>query len=132
MKTTGMIGIATGQTARLNLLNPGVQVVPAGLTCTASVTFYDGNGTVRKIETVTVAPGTSQFVDIHSDTDLSLAADSRLEIRAVTSIPAVPPPSSAASGTPPTPACQLIHTLEVFDDISMRTQAVLGHADSIN
>ena len=131
VKTTAMVGIATGQTARLNLLNPGVQAVSAGLICTANVTYFDGAGAVRKTATVTVAPGTNQFVDLHSETDLALPVDTRLEIRATISVPAILPPG-ASSTTAPTPACQLVTNLEIFDNITLRTQAVIGKVETID
>jgi hypothetical protein len=37
VKTTAMIGLAQGQTAQLNLLNPGVQAPATGVICTAAV-----------------------------------------------------------------------------------------------
>ena len=131
VKTTAMVGIATGETARLNLLNPGVVPVPAGLTCTAAVTFYDGAGAVRKTATVTIAPGTDGYVDLHSDTDLALPAATRIEIRATFAIPTILPPGAAA-GTAPTPACQLVANLEIFDNITLRTEAVVGKVETIN
>jgi len=130
VQTTGMAGIAAGQTARLNLLNPGALPPALGAICTAAVTYFDGSGAILKTATVTVAPGTSMAVDLHGDTDLSLAPDARREIRATIAIPAVPPPTAAASNTPP--ACKLIPTLEIFDSITGRTQAILGHVVTVD
>jgi hypothetical protein len=42
--STGIIGIAAAQTARLNLLNVGAPPSAVGLTCTAAVAFLDGAG----------------------------------------------------------------------------------------
>ena len=122
VQTTPIVGIAFGQTARLNLLNPGPVSTAIGVVCTAAVTYFDGAGTSLKTATVSVAPGTSMGVDLHSDTDLSLAANARLEIRATIAIPLVPPPT--ATSTPP--SCKLIPTLEIFDSITVRTQAIVG------
>ena len=135
VRTTAMIGIATGQTARLNLLNPGVLPPAAALVCTAAVTYYDGAGAVRKTATVTVNPGTSQFVDLHSDVDLALPAGTRLEIRATITQPAILPPTPA-TGTSTTstaaPACPLVSTLEIFDNITLRTDAMTGKEADVN
>jgi hypothetical protein len=130
LKTTGMIGIAVGQTAQLNLLNPGVvpSATAAGVICSAVVTFIDAGGNILKSATVTVPPGQSSPYDLHSDTDLNLAAGTRRDIRALIMIPAVPPPSGATAATP---ACQLIPTLEIFDNVTGRTLVALGHADTI-
>src|SRR5271157_6556118 len=101
VSTTAMIGIATGQTARLNLLNPGVLPPALGVICTAEVTYFDGAGAVKKTASVSVNPGTSQYVDLHSNTDLDLASASRMEIRATVAIPGILPPASSSSTTPP-------------------------------
>jgi hypothetical protein len=129
-RTTGMIGLAEGQTARLNVLNPGVgpsvTATAVAITCSAVVEFMDGTGKVLKSTTVSVAPGQSQPFDLFSDADLSLAMDTRTEIRAVITPPAVIPVISTSS-TPMQPAaCTLIGTLEIFDSLTKRTQAVLG------
>jgi len=124
VQTTPMVGIAFGQTARLNLLNPGPVSTAIGVVCTAAVTYFDGAGTSLKTATVSVAPGTSMGVDLHSDTDLSLAANARREIRATIAIPLAPPPTATATSTPP--SCQLIPTLEIFDSNTGRTQAIVG------
>jgi hypothetical protein len=133
VRTTAMVGIATGQTARLNLLNPGTLPPALGVVCTAEVTYFDGAGAVRKTATVSVNPGQSVPVDLHSDSDLSLAPASRLEIRATIAIPGIlPPTSTSTSTTTPTPACTLIPTLEIFDSITGRTQAVVGKVETID
>jgi hypothetical protein len=123
VRTTAMVGIATGQTARLNLLNPGILPPAPGVVCTAAVTYLDGAGNVRKSVTVTVDPGKSVPVDLHSDADLSLAPASRLEIRATI---------VTTSASTAVPACKLIPTLEIFDSITGRTQAVVGKVETVN
>lgn len=134
VRTTAMVGIAAGQTARLNVLNPGVLPPALGTVCTAEVAFLDGAGTVRKTAPVTVDPGRSVFVDLHSDTDLALTPADRLEIRATITEPgALPPLPTSNSGSPATaPACKLVATLEVFDNVTGRTQAIVGRTVSLN
>lgn len=126
VQTTPMVGIAFGQTARLNLLNPGDRPPALGVICTAQVTYFDGAGIALKTASVSVAPGTSVPVDLHSDLDLSLAVNGRREIRAAIATPTVPPPSATSTTTPP--ACKLIHSLEIFDTLTGRTQAVITRA----
>lgn len=131
IRTTGMIGVAEGQIARLNVLNPGLLPPAAGAACSAALTFMDANGKVLKSTTVSVAPGQASLFDLSGDTDLGLALDTREEIRATITIPAIVPVSSTSSSTSTTPdapvaSCQLISTLEIFDSITRRTQAVLG------
>ena len=134
-KTSGMVGITQGETARLNLLNPGVAISPAsGATtsvsanCSAAVAFFDGAGNNLKSTTVSVPPGQSVGFDLHSDTDLGLAAGDRKEIRAVVTLPAVP---GATSTSALAPACKLIPTLEIFDSLTLRTLVVLGRAEVV-
>jgi hypothetical protein len=133
VRTTPMVGIAFGQTARLNLLNPGPVSTAVGVVCTAAVTYFDASGAVLKSASVAVAPGTSMPVDLHSDTDLSLAANARREIRATIAMPAVPPPaaSSTSTATNIPPACKLVHSLEIFDSITGRTQTIVTKAVAI-
>jgi hypothetical protein len=126
--TTGMVGLAEDQTARLNLLNPGVLPPATGAVCTASVVFMNAAGTVVKSATVTVAPGKSGGVILDSLADLNLAVGARQEIRAVITLQGAPP---VAAGSTLVPACKLIPTLEVFDTLTGRTLVVLGRAEAV-
>jgi hypothetical protein len=119
------LGIAQGQTAQLNALNPGV-APPAstGAICSGLLTFLGDDGKVLKSKIVNVAPGTSQPLVLDSVIDLALAVDVRKEIRATITIPPVPPPSGATTAV--TPVCKLIGTLEIFNTLDGRTQVTLG------
>jgi hypothetical protein len=120
--TFAMVGVAEGQTVRLNVLNPGFAPPIGGLPCSARLTFLDGKGNAIKSEVVIVSPGQSVPYDLFSDRDLTLAVNERVEIRATVATPALLPPSP----TPPTTGpCKLIGTLEVFDSLTGRTQAVI-------
>src|SRR5579862_82747 len=97
-QTTGIVGLADAQTARLNLLNPGIMPPAVGVVCSATVAFVDANGTLLKSTTLTVAPGKSMGFDLRSDTDLALVvAGDRREIRAVIMPLFVPPPTAAGA-----------------------------------
>ena len=124
VQTFGMVGLAEGQTARLNVLNPGVPSPAAtGAMCSALLTFFDDQGASLKSATVTVIPGKSDSYDLDSDKDLKLAVNQRRQIRATIQIPpVVPPPGSLAPQFIP---CTLISTLEVFDTITGKTQVVI-------
>lgn len=126
-RTSGMIGLAYGQTARINVLNKGVLPPAVGAVCSATLAFYDGQGTLLKSMPVpTINPGTAAYLDI-TDMDLALATNQRKEIRATISVPAPTPVASATSSEPNIPAgCNLVGTLEVFDSLTGRTEAVLG------
>jgi hypothetical protein len=120
--TFAMLGVAEGQTVRLNVLNEGFAPPTGGSACSGRLTFLDAKGTAIKSEVVNVAPGQSMSYDLFSDRDLAIAVNERVEIRATVATPALFPPST----TPPVPApCKLIGTLEVFDTLTGRTQAVI-------
>jgi len=127
LQTTGMIGLAETQTARLNLLNPGVLAPAAGAICTAQVAFVDGTGAVLKSATLAVLPGKSMYLDLH-DVVIALAVGERRQIRAVLTFPLVPPPTAGAVAAAP---CKVIPTLEIFDKVTGRTTVALGHVESI-
>jgi hypothetical protein len=110
-RTTGMVGIAEGQTAQLNALNPD-QATPAGLLCSGLLTFLGEDGKVLKSMTVNVAPGTSQHLALDSVVDLALAVNARKEIRAAITTTA--------------PVCKLIGTLEIFNTLNGHTLVTLG------
>ncbi len=132
VQTTPIIGISAGQTARMNLLNPGVLPATTGAPCTATVSFIQGNGNVVKTATLTINPGMNQFVDVRSDVDLNLVAvGDRHEIRATVSTPAITPVSTSPVTTTPGPACKLIATLEIFNVITGQTQVSLGRLVTI-
>lgn len=120
--TSAMVGIAEGQAAQINVLNPGPTTTTTAVACAALLTFLDDQGNVLKSATVVVAPGTSQSMRIDADIDLKLTVDQRREIHGEVQVPAVPPPSTAVT----TPACKLIPNVEVLDRITGRTQVVLG------
>jgi hypothetical protein len=129
LRTSGVVGIAQGQTARFNVLNPAPAVSVTSTTaaapaaCTAVLTYHDAVGALLKTSTVTVAPGTAGYLDLFSDVDLALVIGQRRQIRVTFSVPLVPAATATAT---PTPACQLIGTLEIFDAITGRADVVLG------
>jgi hypothetical protein len=129
-ETTAMVGLAQGQTAQLNLLNPGVLPPAVGIVCTASVTFFDASGALLKTVMVTAAPGQSGVADLSGDTDLAIPVGQRRDIRAQISIPGIVPVATGATSTSAS-ACTLIPSLEIYDNITGRTLVVLGHVKAI-
>ncbi len=124
-RTSGIVGIAEGQTAQLNALNPGI--APTGTTgssCSALLAIVGGDGTVLKTKIVNVTPGMSDSLAIDSVKDLAIAVNQRREIRATITIPPLPPPTG--STTPVTPVCKLIGTLEIFNTLDGHSQVTLG------
>lgn len=130
-RTTGIVGIAEGQIAQLNALNPGVAAPAAtGVICSGLLAFLGEDGKVLKSTTVSVAPGTSQPIVLDSIKDLALSVNERKEIRATITIPPFPPPSGSTA-SPVTPVCKLIGTLEVFNGLDGHTQVTLGTAHEV-
>jgi hypothetical protein len=135
-RTTGVIGIASGETARFNVLNDHMAEAATTSVCSAVLTYYGADGTVLKTSNVSVAPGTAGYLDLFSSTDLSLAADQRKQIRATFEVPLIPNTTSTSSSssststtaTPPAnvPECHLIGTLEILDAVTGRTLVILG------
>src|SRR5277367_16576 len=98
--TFGMVGVAEGQIARVNVLNPGEAQAAVGVVCAAQLTFIDGAGVVLKTSSVSVSPGKESFLDLFADTDLALPVNERRQIRATITIsPVVVPPPSTTTTT---------------------------------
>ena len=135
-RTTGVIGIASGETARFNVLNDHMADASTTSFCLVMLTYYDAKGALLKTSTVSVAPGLTVYLDLFSSSDLSLTVGERRQIRATLEVPLIPntaSPSSSSSttsttATPPTyvPACRLIGTLEILDSATGRTLSILG------
>jgi hypothetical protein len=123
--TTGIVGIADGQTAQINVLNPGVLAPALGVICSAAVEFVDDSGNVLKSASLMILPGQSKALQIRSDTDLGLTvAGDRKQIRAVIASPGFTPSAGAA-------ACKLVPTLEILDTVTGRTQITLSGTSAI-
>ncbi|MGH7247522.1 MAG: hypothetical protein ACREH9_05400, partial [Pseudomonadota bacterium] len=62
--STAMLGLASGQTARLNLLNLGVATPQAAVVCSAEVTFLNADGNEQKPAVIVVVlPGKAVLAD---------------------------------------------------------------------
>ena len=127
-RTTGLVGIAEGQTAQLNALNP----YDGGASCSGVLSFIADDGTVLKTKAVTVTPGTGQHIQLDSVIDLALAAGVRRDIRAALTIPAAAATSTSTGSSTATTttaplkaACRLIGTLEIFTTSTGHTLVTL-------
>jgi hypothetical protein len=110
----GMVGIADGQTARLNLVNLGNGPESPPDPCRAHLQFFDASGNVLAGQRLTVKPGESAFLDyvasfLPINTTDAAGVVNRAEIRPAvnTETGAIPPP------------CRL--TVEIFDNATGRT-----------
>ena len=116
----GMVGIADGQTARLNLVNLGVPDPTTGVPpgpCRMGLKFVDADGNVLASRGVAPEAGHSTFLDFTPSFVPINTTDAvtplRAEIRAVV---------FSDNGLPPGP-CRV--TLEIFDNATGRTQIAL-------
>lgn len=110
LSTFGMVGLAAGQTARLNAFAvPAGGPVIAG-TCQVTFTFYDDSGKSLLSRTLPVAQGAAVHLDLPRG-DVSAAADPQ-DIRGTvrTSF------SRSTTAGPATPAmCPVLATEEIFN-----------------
>jgi hypothetical protein len=120
--TTGLVGLAEGQTAQFNALNPG----DGGTACMGVLNFIAADGTVFKSTTVTVAPGLGQHIQLDSVADLGLATGARKDIRGTITVPAAPAATGSTTDTPVKAACRLIGTLEIYNTANGHSQVTLG------
>ena len=122
VQTFGMVGIAAGQTARLNVLNVGGQ--GQAVECIASMIFVDDQGALLKTNTFKMRPGRSVSLDLVADVDLGLGTNDRRQIRAVLArLPGEAPQNA--------PTCVLAPTLEIFDRFTGRTSIVMVNTTPI-
>jgi hypothetical protein len=119
--TTGLVGVTSTQTARLNVLNlqpiiPGV----AAVLCPATLEFYDDNGALLKQLAVTNISPTTAASLVYKPV-VPTAVGARAQIRAVVltglNFGFNPGAGSPAAPTPAAnPVCNLMASLEIFDD----------------
>jgi hypothetical protein len=129
--TSGIVGIAASQTARLNAYYPSLPAPYAtGALCSAKVSFTDSQGTVLNSAPITVKPGQSVSVDFVPIAANFAGGSGRIELRASVSVP-LPAPVMPGSPTPmpgiamPVAFCSLTPTLEIFDTNTLQTQVVV-------
>ena len=124
--TTGIVGVTSTQTARLNVLNlqpviPGV----AAVACPATLEFYDETGALLKQLALTnISPANAASLAFKPPVP-SASASARAQIRAVVFTPA-----SAATTIPPgvsvvpiNGGCNVMPSLEIVDDLTGVTHA---------
>jgi hypothetical protein len=134
--TFGMVGLSTGQTARLNAfaLPVGGPII-AGASCQVTFDFYNEAGKSVKSGTATVAQGGAAHFDMLRTEVDSLAG--RSEIRGTVHTAFVNPSAVATPGTPVTPVtpmsgfCSVLPTLEIFDSTSGQTTVVLQQTTAL-
>jgi len=115
----GMVGVADGQTVRLNLVNVGVPDPTTGIPpgpCRARLQLVDADGNELAARGVAPEAGHSTFLDFtpsFAPIDSTNGGALRAEIRAAV---------LSDNGVPPGP-CRV--SLEIFDNVTGRTQIAL-------
>lgn len=113
--TTGMVGFATNQMARLNVFNlnpaPLSTASPQALNCSISLEFFDSKGGLASHTTVSsFAPGQTASLDFPYSS-LTTESSVHAEIRGAVIInPTVTPAPAVTPGS-----CAVFTTLEIFD-----------------
>ena len=126
--TFPMIGVASGETARLNAVNLGTSSSTSSSSCGVTFAFVDAQGQMLASKVVNLAPGQAALLEL-SRSQLP-GDDPRREIRAVLLF-------GYSGGAPPTTDilqrfdCAIVPSLEVYDDKSGRTSYVLTHTQAL-
>jgi hypothetical protein len=120
-----MIGVAIGQTARINALNAGSASSTQDSSCSVTMQFLDNQGQLLKQMVVSLQPGKGTSLDLSRD---QLPGDDpRAEIRAVLLF-------GYSGGANPGPEvlqqydCNIVPSVEVFDNNTGRTSFILTDA----
>jgi hypothetical protein len=122
----GALGLATLETARLNVVNIGEpNVIPPG-PCRVTLSYLDANGIIINDRNgrpfsaqLDVARGKILHFDMSSR---SVNINGRLQFRALVTLPAVPGDGSVDQ------CANMIPSLEIFDQVTSRTLLVLHPA----
>ncbi len=122
--TFGMIGLAAGQTARVNALGmPMGGPIIAGSSCAVTLQFFDDTGKSLGTSTQPVVGGAAVHFDLLR-TDIDTATDRR-EIRATVRTSFLVNSVTPTATTVGIGQCAVKPTLEIFNEDG-RTMAVLG------
>ncbi len=109
---SSIVGLAPGESARLNVLYPTVPVPVLQPICTVSLIIADDQGNVLKnLADVPILGGKAVSLTLNADTDLS-ATQGRAQIRGFSLTPA----TSSVGGY-----CRLIPSLDIVDNSTGRT-----------
>jgi hypothetical protein len=123
-----MIGIGSGETARLTAVNLGTNLSTPDSSCTVTFAFVDAQGQVLATKAVGLAPKQAAFLDIGKSQ--VPGDDVRGEIRAVLFF-------GYSGGAPPTADilqrfdCGIVPSFEVYDSNTGRTSFVLTGAQTL-
>jgi len=119
--TFGTVGIAAGETARVNALNlASGGPIMAGASCQVTATFLDDSGNTLQVQSKSVAQGQAVHFDLLRSQ--AQAGADPVEIRATVSSLSLLTPGVAVSSLA---GCSILPTMEIFDQMSGRTSVIL-------
>jgi len=128
----GTIGVASGQTIRLNAANPGAQE-PGLAACKVRLQLVDDTGQLLKEMAIeNLAAGRAASLDLARPAAApGIATPQRIQMRGVVrnSIPAGPLPLGPE--IPVRLGCTVIPTVEIFDNDTGKTTIVLSSAQTV-
>jgi len=127
--TFGIIGIAAGQTARLNALSlPTGGPIIAGGSCQVTMAFLDDKGDTLATHTQAVTQGQAVHFDLPTTPTSTTASAGPVEIRGTVSAS-----FTVTGGTPTvsTFSCSVLPTMEIYNQDTGRTAAVLENSRSL-
>lgn len=123
--STAVVGIASGQSARVSALNLGSSASTADSSCTVAMQFLDAQRKVVKEAPVSLQPGKAASLDL-SHEELP-GSQLRSQIPVVLLF-------GDSGGAPPGPEvllqfdCNIVPSLEVYDAVTGRTSLLLTDA----
>ncbi len=124
--TFGMVGMAEGQSARLNaFLIPTGGPLVAGGSCQVTFTFLNDQGATLARTTLPV----NQDQAVHFDyPTLPAAAAASVEIRGTVQVAFTVTPGSTSAGSP---SCSVVPTMEIFSPSNGQTALVLENPRAV-
>jgi len=117
-----IVGIGTGQTARITALNLGTRQSTATSTCQITAQFLDQKAAILKEKTFDVAAGKSESIDFDYDRANSVK---KLQLRAVLLFGQVGGGAQPGPDARRTFDCNVVPSLELYDKPTGRTTVIL-------
>ncbi len=107
---SSVVGIASGQTARLNILYPSLPAPLLQVMCAVTASIVDEQGTVLKTQDFQMLGGKTASLSLNADTDLPGAHTALIHALTLT------PAASSAGGY-----CQVLPSLDIVDNLTGKT-----------
>ncbi|MCU1337286.1 MAG: hypothetical protein JWO19_2867 [Bryobacterales bacterium] len=107
---SSVVGITSGQTARLNVLYPSIPAPLLQVMCAVTFSIVDDQGTVLKSQDFQMLGGKTASVSLNADTDLP--GGHAAQIHALTLTPA----TSSSGGY-----CSVLPSLDIVDNATGKT-----------